>query len=325
MPTIVDNEKLMNSLLSLLNYVSLNSKLVYQTSIWSRAQVVSYTLTLFTSWCYSDFAVFDLFFKHKDAKVIVKKLTLDDPDPMVRKESCSAFTRLCLGSNTEGKNINIFTPKVLSLLLSFIEEASLVNVKKITKIESSNEEKFSHGPGSKDYFALVCRLIEPFATQFNNDTCDIDLDFLCESVANSILKRKNYESRKNSVEDEGLRGMLVLLTVLTKHNSAFKNNSNCKVFIVEIFNSLFALPTQAQTDLPKCKAVNTRTAAFDFLLELVKGNESNYLTLTNLLIDQHRHEIIGRSSAYPWEYWPTDDKRSECGFVGLTNLGLFSI
>ena len=25
--------------------------------------------------------------------------------------------------------------------------------------------------------------------------------------------------------------------------------------------------------------------------------------------------------AYPWEYWPQDDSRSVCGYVGLTNLG----
>ena len=25
--------------------------------------------------------------------------------------------------------------------------------------------------------------------------------------------------------------------------------------------------------------------------------------------------------AYPWEHWPKDDGRSECGYVGLTNLG----
>jgi ubiquitin carboxyl-terminal hydrolase 34 len=24
---------------------------------------------------------------------------------------------------------------------------------------------------------------------------------------------------------------------------------------------------------------------------------------------------------YPWEYWPRDDGRSDCGYVGLTNLG----
>lgn len=27
------------------------------------------------------------------------------------------------------------------------------------------------------------------------------------------------------------------------------------------------------------------------------------------------------ASTYPWDYWPADESRSECGYVGLTNLG----
>lgn len=28
-----------------------------------------------------------------------------------------------------------------------------------------------------------------------------------------------------------------------------------------------------------------------------------------------------QESAYPWDYWPHEDGRSDCGYVGLTNLG----
>lgn len=31
--------------------------------------------------------------------------------------------------------------------------------------------------------------------------------------------------------------------------------------------------------------------------------------------------IEGPHSPYPWDYWPHEDGRSECGYVGLTNLG----
>lgn len=31
--------------------------------------------------------------------------------------------------------------------------------------------------------------------------------------------------------------------------------------------------------------------------------------------------FIGPHSPYPWDYWPHEDGRSECGYVGLTNLG----
>lgn len=31
--------------------------------------------------------------------------------------------------------------------------------------------------------------------------------------------------------------------------------------------------------------------------------------------------IAGHESAYPWDYWPAEESRSECGYAGLTNLG----
>ncbi len=30
---------------------------------------------------------------------------------------------------------------------------------------------------------------------------------------------------------------------------------------------------------------------------------------------------VGSHKPYPWEYWPLEDGRSECGYVGLVNLG----
>lgn len=31
--------------------------------------------------------------------------------------------------------------------------------------------------------------------------------------------------------------------------------------------------------------------------------------------------FIGPQSSYPWDYWPAEESRSECGYVGLANLG----
>ena len=31
--------------------------------------------------------------------------------------------------------------------------------------------------------------------------------------------------------------------------------------------------------------------------------------------------VSGPNSPYPWDYWPHEDGRSDCGYVGLTNLG----
>lgn len=43
-----------------------------------------------------------------------------------------------------------------------------------------------------------------------------------------------------------------------------------------------------------------------------------------LIIHSFNHSItrpLGPQSPYPWDYWPAEESRSECGYVGLTNLG----
>lgn len=314
---IDDKEKLIDTILTILNYVFLNSKISYQTSMWSRGQVVSLTLTFFTSWCYTDPFVFDMFFESRNIKDIIKKLILNDADPTVRKESCTVFNRLFI--SFDAQKCILYLPKFLNILISFIEEASFVNISENLKRLSSNEEKKLYSPGCKDYFMLLCRLLELLFSQKFIQTNEIDPDHLSKIVQNYIFTRENFELRKNLSEDEGLKGLFSLLNVLFRNKSQLKSKKENKDLIIKVFNCLFELPTLTHKELPKCKNINTRMAVFEFLLELVKGNEDNYVTLTNLLIDQHRHELLGRTLAYPWEYWPHEESRSE--FVGLTNLG----
>lgn len=70
--------------------------------------------------------------------------------------------------------------------------------------------------------------------------------------------------------------------------------------------------------MPKCKSQKSRAAAYDLLIELVKGAPENYMILHNKLLAHHQP---GPHSPYPWDYWPAEEGRSECGYVGLTNLG----
>lgn len=35
-------------------------------------------------------------------------------------------------------------------------------------------------------------------------------------------------------------------------------------------------------------------------------------------MDQHQPSS---HNPYPWDYWPHEDGRAQCGYVGLTNLG----
>ena len=51
---------------------------------------------------------------------------------------------------------------------------------------------------------------------------------------------------------------------------------------------------------------------------MVRGAPENYLILHEKLLSQHQQ---GPHYPYPWDYWPHEDGRSDCGYVGLTNLG----
>lgn len=42
---------------------------------------------------------------------------------------------------------------------------------------------------------------------------------------------------------------------------------------------------------------------------------------SNILSVEMYNMFSGPRSPYPWDYWPTEDQRSETGYVGLTNLG----
>ncbi|XP_077867965.1 ubiquitin carboxyl-terminal hydrolase 34-like [Saccoglossus kowalevskii] len=73
--------------------------------------------------------------------------------------------------------------------------------------------------------------------------------------------------------------------------------------------------------LPKCKSKQSRDAAYELMTEFVKGSAINYKLLHSKMLRQHTPGHNGKHPHYPWNYWPHDDGRASCGFVGLTNLG----
>ena len=54
------------------------------------------------------------------------------------------------------------------------------------------------------------------------------------------------------------------------------------------FDFLFDLPSTTTRNLPLCKSPASRSACFDLLIEVCKGNPENYIKLQRLLLSQHR-------------------------------------
>lgn len=48
------------------------------------------------------------------------------------------------------------------------------------------------------------------------------------------------------------------------------------------------MPNPDYRNLPKCKSQKSRSAAYDLLVELVKGAPDNYMVLHNKLMDHHK-------------------------------------
>lgn len=279
----------------------------YQTGFWGRAQVIHHTITFLTSWMFSDVQVHKSLFQWPTVNNLLKRLVLDDPDPAVRREACSGFYRMCLGFTPAGKKGLMFIPPLLNSLLTFLSVAQSMRAPKATENEDiAFVEKEPYGPGCKDYFWLVCRLVDSLDRQTMDEHGNVNFDKLCTYIAEAIVKREIRESRQTNAEDEGLRGLLSLMTMSLKHNPPFKNSTEGRKFMTDIFEALFKLPNQAARNLPKCKAQSTRSTAFDLLVEFAKGCESNLAALITLLKEQHDSNS---HTPYPWDFWPHDDCR----------------
>lgn len=116
----------------------------------------------------------------------------------------------------------------------------------------------------------------------------LDINELTKRVARCIGEREFREKYHSTVIDDGLVGLLSLASDLLKHNPPFKAGAEGKALINEVFDCIFALPTPACRQLPKCKTKESRRAAFDVLVELIKGCVDNYCLLHSKIIRQHQ-------------------------------------
>ncbi|XP_047537193.1 ubiquitin carboxyl-terminal hydrolase puf isoform X2 [Vanessa atalanta] len=326
--------KLHPALLSLMNVEETTERLIsilceaatmkepttYKTGFWGRAQVVQHAMRVCVVWARGGGDAVALAWSLRRA---APRLLLDDADPAVRREAGSALYRLCAGGET-----GVLAP-LLQLLLQHLPRAADMRPHNYHHHEVAHhhaeEGKEPYGPACRDYFWLVCRLIDGLPEDFfkegavAEDSGAPDLNELCEQIRCSLEKREIIEKRSEPcTPDDGLYGQLSLLTHLSKHPLRFKNSEQGTRTLEMVFGFLFDVPNPSQRNLPKCKSQKSRAAAYDLLVELVRGAPDNYMVLHHKLMEHHKP---GPSSSYPWDYWPAEESRSECGYAGLTNLG----
>ena len=64
--------------------------------------------------------------------------------------------------------------------------------------------------------------------------CVIDIDGLAKKLAGSILAREYLETRHNTIEDDGLIGLLNLMSNVMKHNPPFKTSKEGQEFLSQV-------------------------------------------------------------------------------------------
>lgn len=310
------------------NYLACLPTTAYQyhhlrTGFWGRAQVVQFTMNIMVSFVHASADVRRILWSQSKYCDWVHKFLLEDPEPAVRREICAGLYRICLGN---AQSYQLLLAPLLSKLISFLPIAE-----KMTSIGHHNpymlcdDGKEPYGPACRDYFWLLARLVDTISPDMIKTSSDsspsndnaIDIEKLCQSVARSLLSRDYFEIRIG-IQDDGLIGLLNLMSNLVKYDYSFKFSESALEFIEEIFMFLFDMPSPLNRQKPKCKSASSRASAYDLLVEMCKNSPKNYAFLHSKLLGQH---TPGPKPPYPWDYWPRDEGRSECGYVGLTNLG----
>lgn len=292
----------------------------FKTGIWGRAQVIHFTMNLLVCFVHSSPQAREQLWSDPDNCTWLQRLILNDPEPAVRREACAGLYRVCLGN---AKTFYEITAPLLSKLISFISIAEKMTCQNQNINLATDEGKEPYGPACRDYFWLLCRLVDTMTAEMMKEGLDapqtsaIDIENLCRQVSKSILERDFLEVRHGH-QDDGLVGLVNLMANLIKFDPPFKQSTDGQEFIERIFECLFDLPSADNRQKPKCKSQPARAAAYDLLVEMSKNSARNYALLHGKLMEQHKS---GPHSSYPWDYWPREDGRSECGYVGLTNLG----
>ncbi|XP_015123639.1 ubiquitin carboxyl-terminal hydrolase 34 [Diachasma alloeum] len=355
MLSMMSVDSVMSRITSILNEASLpKDPNHYKTGLFGRSQVIHYTMALLVCWVHSDPTIRQNLFcstSESFGRTWLRRLVLDDPEPAVRREICTALYKLCLGTTSaastsdDDKEENpserrcdrtgLIVP-MLNILLEHLHVAEAMHPSHRRRPDLPlhlhsvihEDGKEPYGPACRDYFWLVCRLVDALpeeAIRFpeapeesEQSTATIDLEALASRVIDSVLLREHLETRHNTVEDDALVGLLNLTCNIMTHNPPCKQSKTGKNLLNRVFDFLFALPNSKMKHVPKCKSQVSRSAAFDLLVELVKSAPDNYRILHEKLLTQHKP---GPHSPYPWDYWPHEDGRADCGYVGLTNLG----
>jgi ubiquitin carboxyl-terminal hydrolase 34 len=177
------------------------------------------------------------------------------------------------------------------------------------------------------FFELLSTLVE-------NDVSDPSIDYkeLTSELLNQILEHPFTEKRNAYYSDKILVGLMILAEKIFSNipelkDMAYEQNFTKNAFFSLLFSqskNVENLKYHAETaqdqghfEPPKCKARDTRAAAYKLVSTLVRGHSGNLSEILEGLMSIR--EKIKPVSA--WNYSPSSDMRSVHGYAGIVNLG----
>lgn len=133
MLSMIDVKSTMSQLTSILQEASLpRDPNHYKTGFWGRAQVVHYAMAFLVSWLHCSEDARQSLFQTPNFSIWLQRLVLEDPEPAVRREVCSAIYRLCLGvsASGDGPESSLVAPMLLQLL-TYLDKAEGMRPQKL--------------------------------------------------------------------------------------------------------------------------------------------------------------------------------------------------
>lgn len=319
---LLSKDVLYGRLVSLLSYVSENAG--ETSNIGSqdvRASVVYHCLSFLVCWVSSQETLRDSLIEHQNFSTLLIQLVFFSPQRSVRTEASRGMYKLCVSGGQDVLH------KILNLLLGKLQE--LVSLRKELRLQGSSKffqsDKIrSSSSNYKDYFWLLCRLINKYQCDSSNEVINIRTAILQVSMFIQDDEQDIASSEGHVSVDYCLIGLLQACTALLQHDTEFKNSSQGYQLMRNIFHRcLFSLPKSSSENVkPRCDTKSGRQAAYDLLLQLVNNSKEMYLELQGLFLRHHSVNPRTQSHCcYGWNYWPHDQERSNVGYVGLINLG----
>jgi ubiquitin carboxyl-terminal hydrolase 34 len=205
----------------------------------------------------------------------------------------------------------------------------------------------------KDYFLLLNNLV----TKFGPGTTTT-VHHLLDTIFAEMRTRDYHEqpivtgTQESYQEDDVLIGLLSLATSLLKHLEDMSDGEQATMqedthrllkYIDELYDYLFELRTSSdglyKIQLPKLRSNVSRSLGFDLLLEFAKLSPRHYTHVYEKMmargggVSPSTPSATGGRAVFFFrhfnknlnqivcDYWPKDDVKSPCGYVGLVNLG----